>query len=118
MRKTAYGIAEAIPFLSCPTMFSYREAPLAFRSLFVFRRDEFQQVSYFTLQNGADPGQDIDIQTGDLVVAVVVQLCALEFRPLAELVFADAAFLDQRVEPDFHRSEFFHRHPLDSERDT
>lgn len=22
------GIAEAIPFLSCPTMFSYREAPL------------------------------------------------------------------------------------------
>lgn len=23
------GIAEAIPFLSCPTMFSYREAPFA-----------------------------------------------------------------------------------------
>ena len=27
------GIAEAIPFLSCPTMFSYREAPFG-RSLF------------------------------------------------------------------------------------
>ena len=33
------GIAEAIPFLSCPTMFSYREAPFAAPSSFSLPRN-------------------------------------------------------------------------------
>ena len=38
------GIAEAIPFLSCPTMFSYREAPFG-GPFFVWRRSSARNFS-------------------------------------------------------------------------
>lgn len=37
------GIAEAIPFLSCPTMFSYREAPLDI-PVFVVSQEELEDI--------------------------------------------------------------------------
>lgn len=70
--------------------------------------DEFQQVFDFAIQNSTNSGQNIDIQPGNVVVTVVVDLGALHFCTVAELVFADAGLFDQRIQFDVNGSVFLH----------
>lgn len=48
-----------------------------------------RQVSNLTVQHGADAGQNVCVQPGDITTAVVVDLIALHFYPVTELVLAD-----------------------------
>lgn len=54
------GIAEAIPFLSCPTMFSYRETPLEAFAIKVMRIIglDFVKTRYRDIQIG---GAEVDV---------------------------------------------------------
>ena len=47
------------------------------------RRNKFQQITDLALQNGAKPGKDIGIKTGDLIFVVSVQLGGLHFCTLS-----------------------------------
>ena len=62
--------------------------------------NKFQKVLNAAFQHRADSGEDIDVQPGDLVVAVMIDLGTLHLGPMAELVLADPGLLDQLVEFD------------------
>ena len=63
--------------------------------LLLFGGNEFQKVLDAAIQNPADSGQNINVQPGDFVVAVVIDLGALHLCPVAEFVLANASFLNQ-----------------------
>ncbi len=56
------------------------------------RRNKFQQIADFAFEHRAYPGENVDIQPGYAVVAVIVDLRALHFRPVAQFVFTDSLF--------------------------
>ena len=61
------------------------------------------------MQDGAEPREHVDIQTGYSVVAVIVDLCALHFGSVAQLVLAEARVLKQIVQLDPDGSVFLHK---------
>ena len=85
-----------------------KTAPGWMRSILFLRRQEFQKIANFAFQNGADAGQNIDVQSGDVVVTVVVDLRTLHFCPVTEFVLADTCFLDQFIQFDTNGSILFH----------
>ena len=76
--------------------------------LLCFRGNEFQKILDPAIQNGTDPCQYIDIQSGDFVVAIVIDLGTLYFSTVAELVLTDTGLLDQLVEFDSNGSVVLH----------
>lgn len=68
-----------------------------------------QQVAYAAVEYGAEAGQDIDIQAGYGIAAVIVDLRPLHFCAVAQLVFAEAGLFDELVQFDPDRSvTWFH----------
>ena len=43
------------------------------------RRDKLQKITNLTFENGTQPGKNINIQSGDFVIAIVIDLSALHF---------------------------------------
>ena len=84
---------------------SFPEATFLF---FFLRWDEFQKIADLTVQYRTDTGKYVYVQTGNVVVAVVVNLGALHFCFVAQLVFTDTCFLDQLIQFDANCSVFFH----------
>ena len=75
---------------------------------FGLRRYEFQKVANLAIQNGANPCKNINVQSSDVIVSVVIDLGTLHFGPVAEFVLADAGFFDQLVQSDSDGSVLFH----------
>jgi hypothetical protein len=73
-----------------------------------FRGHKFQKVLDFAIQDGTDSGKHINIQTRNLVVAIMIDLGSLHLSPVAELILADAGFLNQFVEFDANGTVFLH----------
>ena len=78
------------------------------RDYLLFGRDELQKIADLTIKDSANSSQDVDIQTGDFVVTIIVDLSPLHFRAVAQFVFADTGFLDQFIQFDTNGSVFFH----------
>ncbi len=60
-----------------------------------FDGDEFEQIPDFAVQNGAKPCQNIHIYPRNGIVAVMLQLCSLQFGAVAKFAFADTRFCNQ-----------------------
>ena len=73
-------------------------------------RDKFQQITDLAIQHRADSGKNIDIKSCDLIIAIIVDLCALHFRSVTQLVFADAGSLDQFVQLNSNGTVFVQFH--------
>jgi len=73
---------------------SFVGAPL-FLLFIRFGWDKLQQIADFTLQYRTQSSQYINIQASNGVVTIVIDLCPLHLRALAEFVFADAVFLNE-----------------------
>lgn len=78
-----------------------------------FRRNKLQKIADIAFQHCAEPCQHVNVQAGDPVVAVVVQLCPLHLSPLTELVFADALLFDHTCKIDTNCAKPIHAHPSD-----
>ena len=76
--------------------------------LFLFWRNEFQKITDLTIQNRTDAGKYIRIQTGNIIVAIVIDLASLHFCLVAQLILADTGFLDQFIQLDMDGSVLFH----------
>ena len=60
-----------------------------------FVGDEFEQIPNSAVQNGAKPCQNIHIHPRNGIVAVMLQLCSLQFGAVAKFAFADTRFCNQ-----------------------
>ena len=65
---------------------------------FLFRQNKFQKVTDLAVQYRTDTGKNVRIQSGNIVVAVMVDLRTLHLRPVTQLVFTDACFFDQFIQ--------------------
>ena len=79
-----------------------------------FRRNKLQKIADIAFQHCAKTRKHVDVQAGDPVVAVVVQLCPLHLSPLAELVFADPLLFYDLSQVDFHSAKPLHVFPSDN----
>ena len=73
-----------------------------------FRGNEFQEVFNAAIQDRADSGENINVQPCDFVVAIVVDLGALHFSTMAELVLTDACLLNQFIQLNSNGTVFLH----------
>lgn len=67
---------------------------------FFFWRNIFKKLVKRAFKHGANAGQNIDVQPGHFIAAITVDLRALHFRAMAQLIFADAFRLNQFVQFD------------------
>lgn len=82
---------------------------MSWQSIFV-SGNKFQQILDPAIECGAQPGQDCSIQPGDFVFAILIDLGALHFRAVGELVFTDMVGRNKAGEFDLDAavSLFFH----------
>ena len=78
-------------------------------TVLLVRRYKFQKITYLTFQDRAKTSQHINVQPGYIVVAVVVDLRPLHLRTVTELVFTQAAVLNQFCQIDFNCSISLHK---------
>ena len=75
----------------------------------VIRRYKFKKVAYLTFQDSAKTSQHINVQSGYFIVTVMVDLRPLHLRTVTELVFTQAAVLNQFCQIDFNCSISLHK---------
>ena len=82
-----------------------------------FVGNEFEQIPDFAVQNGAKPCQNIHIYPRNGIVAVMFQLCSLQFGAVAKFAFADARFCNQFFKMYLYVTvRFIHGAPADVSR--
>ena len=68
----------------------------------------FKHVLNFAIKDSTNSRKHVCIKASNFVFAVIIYLCALHLCFVAELVFADSAFLNELVELNPYRTVFIH----------
>lgn len=77
-------------------------------STLFLRRYKLQKITNFALKDRTQSSQNVNIQSCDLVVTIVIDLSALHFCTMAQFILADASIFNQFVQIDTNCSILCH----------